>query len=83
MYAIYDVKTKKVYVAQTGDTGTLKSMVPRMQQHVPCVNRLIKWEIHGSVNLTLFCCGWRVAWCHCVRFSCYLHQKRATKKGAN
>ena len=28
------------------------------------------------MNLTIFCCVLRVTWCHHVRFSCYLRQKR-------
>ena len=43
---------------------------------VPCVNRPFEWEIHGSVNLTTFCCVLRLTWCHHrVRFLCYLCQK--------
>ena len=30
------------------------------------------------MNLTTFCCVLRVIWCHRVRFSCYLRQKRGT-----
>ena len=45
---------------------------------VPFVNRPFEWEIHGTVNLTTFCCVLRVTWCHHVRFSCYLRQKRGT-----
>ena len=46
--------------------------------HVPCVKRPFEWEIHGSANLTTFCCVLRVTGCHHVRFSCYLRQKHGT-----
>ena len=45
---------------------------------VPCAKWPCEWEIHGSANLTTFCCVLRVMWCHRVCFSCYLRQKRGT-----
>ena len=36
IYAIYSTRTGKVYVGQTGDRGTLKSIVQRMRQHLTC-----------------------------------------------
>ena len=51
---------------------------PNPRYYAPCVKRPFEWEIHGSANLTTFCCVLRVTWCHCVCFSCYLRQKRGT-----
>ena len=45
---------------------------------VPCVMRPLEWELHGSANLTTFCCVLRKTWCHRVRFWCYLRQNRGT-----
>ena len=44
----------------------------------PCVKRLFEWEIHGSANLATFWYVLRVTWCHCVCFSCYLHENGGT-----
>ena len=43
---------------------------------VPFVNQPFEWDIHGTVNLTIFSFLLHVTWCHCVRFSCYVRPKR-------
>ena len=42
---------------------------------VPFVNRPFESEIHGTVNLTYFCCVLLVTWCYRVLLSCYLRPK--------
>ena len=50
IYAIYSVKSCKVYVGQTGDRGTLKSLVQRMRQHLTCAR---SWHtLYGSKGCT-------------------------------
>ena len=50
IYAIYSVKSCKVYVGQTGDRGTLKSLVRRMRQHLTCAR---SWHtLYGSKGCT-------------------------------
>ena len=36
IYAVYSTRTGKVYIGQTGDRGTLKSIVQRMREHLTC-----------------------------------------------
>ena len=42
---------------------------------VPFLNWPFESEIHGTVNVTYFCCFLLVTWCHCVLLSCYLRPK--------
>ena len=43
--------------------------------YVPSVNEPFESEIHGTVNLTTFCCVLLLTWCHRVLFSRYLRPK--------
>ena len=47
----------------------------KVEEYVPFVNRPFESEIHGTVNVTYFCCVLLVTWCQRVRFLCYLRPK--------
>ena len=68
-------KTQRRHVGTEGTTLLFAAHKPAIDTNVPFVNRPFESEIHGTVNLTYFCCVLLVTWCHCVRFSCYLRPK--------
>ena len=45
---------------------------------VPCVKRLLEWEIQGNANLATLCYGLQVTFRHCGRLSCCLCQNEGT-----